>query len=98
DACAAGFSPANQTEANLLLAADDNNTDQFLSTLLLATVIVPVPVGTSVHMLPADPSFPWQLEEIDAEVYVSVFTSPERLAEHTQSLDAEMSSLSFRFV
>jgi hypothetical protein len=61
-------------------------------------VIVPVPAGTSYHMLPADPSFPWQLEEIDSEPYVFVFTSPERLAEHTEALDTGMSSLSFRFV
>ncbi|WP_344137933.1 SseB family protein, partial [Luedemannella flava] len=98
DSWAAGFSPANQTESALLLAAEDNNTDQFLSTLLLARVVLPVPPGTSPHMLPADPSFPWQLEELDGETFISVFTSPERLTEHMRRLGAETGSLSFRFV
>ena len=99
DTWAAGFTPANQTESALLLAAEENNTDQFLSTLLLARVVVPVPVGTSPHMLPADPAFPWQLEELDGETFISVFTSPERLTEHMRGrLGAETASLSFRFV
>jgi hypothetical protein len=96
---AAGFTAANQTETNLLLAAEDNNTDQFLSTLLLARVVVPVPKGTSPNMLPADPAFPWQLDEIDGEPFIPVFTSPERLAEHMhERLGEEISSISLRFV
>jgi SseB protein N-terminal domain len=96
---AAGFVPANQTESNLLAAAEEGNTDQFLSTLLLARVIVPVPYGTPAASRPTDRSFPWQVGQVDGQPYLAVFTSPERLAEHGPTHAAgEVSSVSMRFV
>ena len=95
----AGFAPANETESNLLSAAEENNTDAFLSTLLLARVILPVPVGTSNAARPRDEDFPWQIEEMDGQPFISVFTSPERLSEHQPAGPAtELSSVSLRFV
>jgi hypothetical protein len=94
-AWASDFAPANETEANLLSAAEENNTDQFLSTLLLARVIVPVPPGTSASIRPRDPSFPWQIESADGQRFIAVFTSPERLEEHTLSRFTHTVSLRF---
>jgi hypothetical protein len=94
---ASDFNPANETEASLLVAAADNNTDAFLSTLLLARVIVPVPLGTPSGSRPRDPSFPWQIETgDDGHRFIAVFTSPERLDE--RPLSRSGSSLSMRFV
>lgn len=99
DAWAAGFVPANRTESSLLAAAQANNTDEFLSTLLLARVIVPVPIGTPSTIKPSSIDFPWQLEEADGQIFLCVFTSPERLAEYTKTrLGADLSSMSLRFV
>ena len=42
---AASFTPANEVETNLLTAATTGQTDNFLSTLLLARVLVPIPTG-----------------------------------------------------
>ncbi|MGE5830588.1 MAG: SseB family protein [Micromonosporaceae bacterium] len=96
---AAGFAPANQTEVNLLAAAEEGNTDQFLSTLLLARVIVPVPFGTPASAHPADRGFPWRVGDLDGQRYIAVFTSPERLAEHGPTHAAgEVSSVSMRFM
>ena len=77
--------PANETESNLLAAAEENNTDAFLSTLLLARVILPVPTWTPPGIASAGPYFPWQIEEIDGQRFIAVFTSPERLAEHSHA-------------
>src|SRR5258706_15053320 len=63
----AGFAPANETESNLLIAAEENDTDAFLSTLLLARVILPVPVGTPNNARPRDQDFPWQIDEMDGQ-------------------------------
>jgi hypothetical protein len=94
-----GFVPANETESNLLVAAEENNTDSFLSTLLLARVILPVPVGTSSGARPRDDKFPWQIDEMDGQPFISVFTSPERLSEHRSArLGTDLSSVSLRFV
>lgn len=77
------FTPANETETNLLAAAEENNTDAFLSTLLLSRVIVPVPHGTSPGARPRDHDFPWQIYVgDDGQRVIAVFTSPERLTEH----------------
>jgi hypothetical protein len=73
------FKPANPTEASLLNAADDGNTDSYLSTLLLAKVLVPGRGGPD--RLLAEPST-WRTEEIDNVPYLSVFTSRERLVDH----------------
>jgi len=90
------FAPANETESNLLAAAEENNTDAFLSTLLLARVILPVPPGTSPSARPRDRDFPWQMEQKDGKKYLAVFTSPQRLSEHSTFRHA--SSVSLRFV
>ncbi len=95
---AAGFAPANETESNLLAAADENNTDAFLSTLLLARVILPVPAGTPTGARPRDRDFPWQVESSDGQRFIPVFTSPERLREHRGSRPGDVSSVSLRFV
>jgi hypothetical protein len=99
DARLAGFAPANETEANLLGAAEENNTDAFLSTLLLAQVILPVPADASGAARPRDPDFPWQVGEADGQSYIAVFTSPERLADHGRSrFNGEITTVSMRFV
>jgi hypothetical protein len=79
------FRPANSTEETLLNAAEDGNTDSFLSTLLLAKVLVPG--GTDADALLADPSL-WSTEEIEDTTYVVVFTSDERMSEHAGDLAA----------
>jgi len=96
DLAASGFVPANETETNLLAAAQENNNDAFLSTLLLARVMVPVPVGTPNGTRPRDPSFPWQIETADGQRFIAVFTSPERLDEHL--FIRSISTISLRFV
>ena len=58
DTWATGFAPANETESNLLAAAEENNTDAFLSTLLLARVIVPVPTWHARRRAAARPELP----------------------------------------
>jgi hypothetical protein len=99
DAWAVGFAPANETEANLLAAAEENNTDSFLSTLLLARVILPVPISMPPGSRPRDKYFPWQIEETDGQRFVAVFTSPERMNEHGQErFGPETSSMSMRFI
>jgi hypothetical protein len=99
DRLAIDFSPANETEANLLAAAAENNTDGFLSTLLLAQVILPVAPGTPRTARPTDPNFPWQINDMDGQRYLSVFTSPERLAEHDASQsDTDIASVTMRFI
>lgn len=76
------FEPANEVERDLLAAAGGGSTDVFLSTLLLATVLVPVAPGARLDSRPGDPDFAWHTEVIDGERYLVVFTSPDRLAEH----------------
>ena len=76
------FVPANETEASLLAAADEGNTDSFLSTLLLAKVLLPLPSSGHVDGRPGDSSFVWRTETIEDHPYVVVFTSEERLVEH----------------
>jgi hypothetical protein len=99
DTWAAGFAPANETESNLLAAAETNNTDAFLSTLLLARVIVPVPVSMPPGSRPRDKYFPWQIEEADGQRSIAVFTSPERMADHGPSrFGPDIISMSMRFI
>jgi hypothetical protein len=96
---AAGFVPANETEVNLLAAAEENNTDAFLSTLLLARIILPVPHGTQSTARPRDGDFPWQTERVDGQRFIPVYTSPERFAEHAVGRFGNgVSSVSLRFV
>jgi hypothetical protein len=74
---AVAFTPANRVEESLLDAAGEGSTDNFLSTLLLAKVLVP---GTGDDTLAN--IHRWHTEEIDGQPYVLVFTSAERLSQH----------------
>ncbi|MEV1288307.1 SseB family protein [Micromonospora sp. NPDC049679] len=76
------FDPANEVEASLLAAAGGGSTDTFLSTLLLAKVLLPVADSSAPAALPGDEGFVWRTEILDGETYVVVFTSPQRLADH----------------
>ncbi|MGK5445774.1 SseB family protein [Micromonospora sp. URMC 105] len=76
------FQPANSVEEDLLDAAGSGSTDTFLSTLLLARVLLPVAPDSTPGSRPGDPGFVWRTEELDGETYVVVHTSPERLADH----------------
>jgi SseB protein N-terminal domain len=78
---AAGFVPANETESVLLAAATSGETEQFLSTLLLAKVLVPIPADASPDSQLDDEAFPWRREEVDGQQYLVVFTSAERMSE-----------------
>jgi SseB protein N-terminal domain len=75
------FTPANGVEASLLKAAEEGSTDTFLSTLLLAKVLLPLPAGAKDNIRPGDPTFLWRTEIVDDQVYVVLFTSPDRMAE-----------------
>src|SRR5439155_19502049 len=75
---ASEFDPANDVERKLLAAITAGDTDTFLSTLLLAKVLLPVPAGT-VDFRPGMAGFPWQTEQIDGASFLVVFTSAERL-------------------
>ncbi|MFU8872130.1 SseB family protein [Micromonospora sp. SL4-19] len=77
----ADFVPANDVEEELLGAAGSGSTDGFLSTLLLARVLLPVAAGSAPGSRPGDPGFVWRTEQLDGETYVVVYTSPERLAD-----------------
>ena len=77
----APFVPANDVEENLLDAVSSGKTDNFLSTLLLAKVLIPIPTGESSDVRPDNPAFPWRREVVDGQPYLVVFTSPERMRE-----------------
>ena len=79
------FVPANDVERDLYDAADDRSTDRFLSTLLLATVLVPVAHNSRPGSAPGESGFAFRTEEIDGERFLVVFTSRDRLAEHNAS-------------
>jgi hypothetical protein len=76
------FIPANAVERDLLNAAEGGSTDSFLSTLLLATVLVPVADSSRPGSAPGESGFAFRTEEIDGERFLVVFTSRDRLAEH----------------
>jgi hypothetical protein len=76
------FVPANDVERELHEAADSGNTDAFLSTLLLATVLVPVAPHSRPGSAPGESGFAFRTEEMEGERYLIVFTSKDRLAEH----------------
>jgi hypothetical protein len=76
------FRPANDVEEELLEAAGTGSTDTFLSTLLLARVLLPVAPDSSPGARPGESGFVWRTEQLDGEPYVVVYTSPERLADH----------------
>ncbi|WP_281891547.1 SseB family protein [Phytohabitans aurantiacus] len=76
------FTPVNEVEKNLLAAAGDGSTDSFLSTLLLAKVLLPVSPVSADGTRPGEPGFAWLTETLDGEPYIVVFTSMERLRDH----------------
>ncbi|WDZ86357.1 SseB family protein [Micromonospora cathayae] len=75
------FRPANDVEEDLLAAAGTGSTDTFLSTLLLARVLLPVAAESAPGSQPGESGFVWRTEQLDGETYVVVYTSPERLAD-----------------
>ncbi|MEU3452474.1 SseB family protein [Micromonospora sp. NPDC006766] len=91
----ADFAPANDVEEELLAAASSGSTDSFLSTLLLARVLLPVTVDSAPGSRPGDPGFVWRTEQLDGETYVVVYTSPERL---TNRVDPPVDTVRVRFV
>ncbi|MFI5835102.1 SseB family protein [Micromonospora sp. NPDC051300] len=76
------FEPANEVEEELLAAAGSGNGDGFLTTLLLARVLLPVAFDSAPGSRPGDKGFSWRTETVDGVRYVVAYTSPERLAEH----------------
>ncbi|MEV1144001.1 SseB family protein [Micromonospora sp. NPDC049799] len=91
----ADFLPANEVEEDLLGASGTGSTDTFLSTLLLARVLLPVTPESTPGSRPGEPGFVWHREELDGETCVVVYTSPERLADNT---DAPVETLPVKFV
>ncbi|WP_026268454.1 SseB family protein [Micromonospora sp. CNB394] len=84
DGTAAEFVPANDVEEDLLAAAGSGSTDGFLTTLLLARVLLPVAPDSAADSRPGDSGFVWHADQVEGGMCVSVYTSPERLAEHTE--------------
>jgi hypothetical protein len=76
------FVPANDVERELFAAAGGGSTDGFLSTLLRATVLVPVAHDSRPGSSPGESGFAFRTEELDGEQFLIVFTSRERLVEH----------------
>ncbi|GAA2640757.1 hypothetical protein GCM10010399_87980 [Dactylosporangium fulvum] len=70
------FHPANSVEQDLYDAVQANSTDRFLSTLLLAKVIVPLWTGEG----PVDPAS-WRTEHMNGVPHLVVFSSQERMAD-----------------
>ncbi|WP_407924540.1 SseB family protein [Catellatospora vulcania] len=79
------FSPSNSVEEQLLEAADAGNTDAFLSTLLLATVLLPVPGGAAAPR-PGEPGFTWQPRDIDGEPHIVCYTSTQTMPEPVEAV------------
>ncbi|MFC5927349.1 SseB family protein [Micromonospora vulcania] len=88
------FQPANTVEEDLLAAAGAGSTDTFLSTLLLARVLLPAAAESARGSRPGDPGFVWRTEQLDNETYVVVYTSPERLADH---VDGDVDTVRVKF-
>ncbi|SNY70946.1 SseB family protein [Paractinoplanes atraurantiacus] len=76
------FVPANDVERELYEAAGGHSTDAFLSTLLLATVLVPVADHSRPGSAPGESGFAFRTEQMDGEAFLIVFTSKDRLDEH----------------
>ncbi|MER7888723.1 SseB family protein [Micromonospora sp. NPDC094482] len=89
------FQPANAVEEDLLGATGAGSTDTFLSTLLLARVLLPVSPDSAPGSRPGEPGFVWRTQELDGETFVVVYTSPERLAEQTVG---EVATVPVKFV
>jgi hypothetical protein len=72
------FVPANAVEEQLYEAAEAGNTDAFLSTLLLATVLIPKASGT--------PNGQWRPQPIDGEPHIVSYTSTQHLREPLETI------------
>ncbi|WP_223256244.1 SseB family protein [Micromonospora endophytica] len=92
---AAEFRPANEVEEELLSAAMAGNTDTFLSTLLLARVLMPVAADSAAGSRPGEPGFVWPTVQLDGQTFVLGYTSPRRFADHT---DPAADTIQVRFV
>ncbi|WP_239168028.1 SseB family protein [Catellatospora coxensis] len=79
------FTPSNSVEEQLLEAADAGNTDAFLSTLLLATVLLPVPGGPGTPR-PGEPGFAWQPRDIGGEPHIVSYTSTQTMPEPVEAV------------
>ncbi|MFG2047609.1 SseB family protein [Micromonospora sp. NPDC048935] len=88
------FEPANTVEEDLLGAAGSGSTDTFLSTLLLARVLLPAAPDSRPGSRPGDAGFVWRTAQLDDETYVVVYTSPERLADH---VEGDVSTVGVKF-
>ncbi|MCZ7421390.1 MULTISPECIES: SseB family protein [unclassified Micromonospora] len=89
------FQPANEVEEDLYGAAEAGSTDTFLSTLLLARVLLPVAADSAPGSRPGDPGFVWPAVQLDGQTFVVAYTSPQRLADHT---DPAAETVQVRFV
>ncbi|MBQ1026324.1 SseB family protein [Micromonospora sp. C95] len=89
------FQPANEVEEDLYGAAEAGSTDTFLSTLLLARVLMPVAADSAAGSRPGDLGFVWPAVQLDGQTFVVAFTSPQRLADHT---DPAAETVQVRFV
>ncbi|WBB56140.1 SseB family protein [Verrucosispora sp. WMMD573] len=94
-AAAPPFRPANEVEDDLYGAAETGSTDTFLSTLLLARVLMPVAADSATGSRPGDPGFVWPAVQLDGQTFVVAYTSPQRLADHT---DPAAETVQVRFV
>ncbi|WP_117212688.1 SseB family protein [Allorhizocola rhizosphaerae] len=72
------FVPANSVEEQLYEAAEAGNTDAFLSTLLLATVLIPKSSGTT--------NGQWRPQPIDGEPHIVCYTSTQHLADSLETI------------
>jgi hypothetical protein len=77
------FVPANSVEEQLFEAAEAGNTDAFLSTLLLATVLIPKSSGTT--------NGQWRPQPIDGEPHIVSYTS-------AQHFPAGLETVSIKFI
>ncbi|MDG4774426.1 SseB family protein [Solwaraspora sp. WMMD792] len=89
------FEPANDVERDLVAAAGGGGSNSFLSTLLLAKVLLPVSESSVAGSRPGDEGFTWRTETATDGTFVVVFTSPERIADH---FDTPVETVEVKFV
>lgn len=89
------FEPANDVERDLMAAAGGGGSNSFLSTLLLARVLLPVADTSAAGARPGDDGFVWRTEAVDGDTLVLVFTSPERITDH---FDTPVETVEVKFV
>ncbi|WP_203836855.1 SseB family protein [Winogradskya humida] len=89
------FVPANDVERDLYQASLEHSTDSFLSTLLLATVLVPVADNSRPGSAPGEAGFVYRTEDVEGERFLVVFSSEDRLGDH---FDEPIRTAGVRFV